>query len=131
MKDPTLIKYKGCVDQFLEEAARRRWSLRTVAQADKKMSEYFTELCEEGSSYNLASYTLFGYLLLRTDENVPDRQLFPRARAALKGWSARYPQCSRTGADPLIWYLIADAIADHSPPAAAALLIQLDTYARP
>ena len=131
VKDPTLKKYTGCVDQFLEVARNNRWDISNVNLADVRMSEYFAELCESGAAYNTASYTLFGYLLLRCDENVPDRQLFPRSRAALKGWSSRYPQCSRTGADPLIWYLIADVIADSQPPIAAALLLQLDTYARP
>lgn len=131
VKDPTLKKYTGCVDQFLEVARNNRWDISNVNLADVRMSEYFAELCESGAAYNTASYTLFGYLLLRCDENVPDRQLFPRSRAALKGWSSRYPQCSRTGADPLIWYLVADVIADSQPPIAAALLLQLDTYARP
>ena len=131
VKDPTLKKYKGCVDQFLQLAVRRRWNISTVDLADKRLAEYFLELCEEGSAYNIASYTLFGYLLLKTDESQPDRSLYPRARAALTGWSSRYPQCSRTGADPLLWYLIADEIANFSPSLAAALLLQLDTYARP
>ena len=57
--------------------------------------------------------------------------LFSRARGALKGWSSRSPQASRTGADPLIWYLLGLTISEVCPPAAAAMLLQLDTYARP
>ena len=51
---------------------------------------------------------------------------------ALKGWStaAAAPTSSRTGADPLIWYLMADWIAGKSPAAAAAMLIQLDSHGR-
>ena len=131
VKDPTLKKYKGCVDQFLEFARNRRWCLADINGTDVHLAEYFAELCEDGVAYNTASYTLFGYLLLKCDENVPDRQLLPRARAALKGWSSRFPQCSRTGADPQIWYLIADELANAHPEMAAALLLQLDTYARP
>ena len=131
VQDATLVKYKGCVEKFLDTAAQRRWSVRNVILADKHMSEYFAELCEEGCTYNLASYTLFGYLMLQTDEPTADQNLFPQSRAALKGWSPRFPQCSRTGADPLIWFLLANQIADHNPMAAAALLIQLDSYARP
>eukprot|EP00435_Cladocopium_sp_Y103_P017187 s872_g4.t1 len=131
VQDVTLVKYKSCVEQFLATCAKRRWSLRNVQLADKHMSEYFAELCEEGCTYNLASYTLFGYLMLQTDEPTADKNLFPQARAALKGWSSRFPQCSRSGADPLIWFLLANHIADHNPMAAAALLIQLDSYARP
>ena len=108
VKDPTLCKYKGCVEQFLEYAVKQRWTLNSLDKTDIRLAEYFTELCEQGCAYNLASYTLFGYILLRTDVGQPDKNLYPRARAALKGWSSRFPQCSRTGADPLIWYLIAN-----------------------
>eukprot|EP00438_Fugacium_kawagutii_P022824 Skav218924 [mRNA] locus=scaffold2031:23111:23944:+ [translate_table: standard] len=95
------------------------------------MAEYFADLCDEGSSYNVATYTLFGYLMLRADESSPDRLLLPQARAALKGWGSRYPSGSRTGADPLIWILIALHMAEKTPLLAAAVLLQLDTYARP
>lgn len=131
VKNPTLCKYKECVDKFMEYASHKRWYLKNVDNTDKKLAEYFAELLESGAPFNTASYTLFGYILLKTDECVADKFLYPRARSALKGWSSRDPQSSRTGADPLIWYLIANHIADKSPPAAAALLLQLDTYARP
>ena len=131
VKNPTLCKYKECVDKFMEYASHKRWHLKNVDNTDKKLAEYFAELLESGAPFNTASYTLFGYILLKTDECVADKFLYPRARSALKGWSSRHPQSSRTGADPLIWYLIANHIADKSPPAAAALLLQLETYARP
>ena len=115
----------------MEFASHRGWQLKNAASTDKRLAEYFTDLFESGAPFNTASYTLFGYILLKTDECVVDKFLHPRARAALKGWSSRHPQGSRTGADPLIWFLIADHIANKSPPAAAALLLQLDTYARP
>lgn len=95
------------------------------------MAEYFVDKCENGDTYTSASYTLFGYILLKTDSNIPERQLFPRSRQALKGWSSRFPQCSRTGAGPQIWYHIANHVANFSPPMAAAILLQLDTYTRP
>ena len=95
------------------------------------MASYFAELLENHEGYNTASYTLFGYLMLEADEDVPDKDLLPQSRAALKGWASRYPQCSRTGADPLIWFLIARHLCDTQPRLAAALLLQLDTYARP
>lgn len=131
VKDITLSKYKGCVEQFLQYALKQRWTLNSLDKTDIRLAEYFTELCEQGCAYNLASYTLFGYILLRTDVGQPDKNLYPRARAALKGWSSRFPQCSRTGADPLIWYLIANHMAEEHPALGAALLIQLDTYTRP
>ena len=95
------------------------------------MAEYFADLYEDGEMYNEASYTLYGYILLRTNVSVPDRDLYPRARGALRGWNSASPQSSRTGADPLIWFLMASSMVDTDPQAAAALLLQLDTYARP
>lgn len=95
------------------------------------MASYFADLLENNEGYNTASYTLFGYLMLEADEDIPDKDLLPRSRAALKGWAARYPQCSRTGADPQLWFLVAKHLCDLEPRLAAALLLQLDTYARP
>ena len=48
VKDPTLKKYTGCVDQFLEVARNNRWDISNVNLADVRMSEYFAELCESG-----------------------------------------------------------------------------------
>ena len=72
VKDPTLCKYKGCVEQFLEYAVKQRWTLNSLDKTDIRLAEYFTELCEQGCAYNLASYTLFGYILLRTDVGQPE-----------------------------------------------------------
>ena len=98
---------------------------------DRYLGSFFADLCEQGEPYNKASYTLFGYIMLVSDESVPEKHLFPIARQALKGWSAKFPQCSRTGADPSIWFLLAEMMASKEPEAAAALLLQLDSYARP
>eukprot|EP00438_Fugacium_kawagutii_P013890 Skav219729 [mRNA] locus=scaffold301:281463:306630:- [translate_table: standard] len=119
------------VDRFLEFATKKRWVLRPLDRADKHLAEYFAELCDTGATHTLASYTLFGFILLKTESSLPERQLFPLARQALKGWATRFPQSSRTGADPQIWYLLANHVADVSPPLAAAMLLQLDTYTRP
>lgn len=126
-----MCKYKEEVDKFLTVAANRRWSLKNDSKVDEHLSVYFADLFEDGATYNTASYTLFGYILLKSDSDQPERSLYPRARQALKGWSSKCPQSSRTGADPQIWFLLASYIADHSPPMAAALLLQLDTYTRP
>ena len=91
----------------------------------------FADLYEDDEPYNAASYTLFGYLVLRTDDSRPEKMLFSRARGALKGWSSRSPQAARTGADRLTWYLLGLTISEVCPPAATAMLLQLDTYARP
>lgn len=104
---------------------------KKLSKVDVYMGTYFSDLCEQGEPYNKASYTLFGYILLVADESSPEKLLLPRARQALKGWSSQYPQSSRTGADPQIWFLLAEQIAGFAPEAAAALLLQLDSYARP
>ena len=131
VKDPTLLKYNERVLAFEAYCRNKRFTLSHHDKTDRYLCEFFADLLESGATYNEASYTLFGFILLRSDESLPERSLFPRARQALKGWSTRYPQSSRTGADPIIWYLLADKLAETEPPIAAALLLQLDTYARP
>ena len=125
------MKYHQAVEKFQAYCRRRRLCNSTVALADKHMAEYTTDLYEDGEPHNTASYALYGYLLFKVDESSPDKDLFPHTRGALKGWNSRSPQGSRAGADPLIWYRIAEVIAASNPPAAAALLLQLDSYARP
>lgn len=73
------------VQAFEAQCRRRRVALCSWQEADIAMAEYFADLYEEGVPYNDASYTLYGYLLLRTNEDIPERQLYPRARGALKG----------------------------------------------
>ena len=51
------------------------------------MAEYTTDLNEDGEPHNTASYALYGFLLFKVDESRPDKDLFPRTRGALKGWS--------------------------------------------
>ena len=131
VQDPTIIKYHSAVSTFREFAVKQRWVLKKHDIVDTRLAEYFADLLEQGHLYNDASYTLFGWILLVSDESIPERNLFPRARQALKGWATRHPQCSRTGADPQLWYLLASHVADVSPPMAAAMLLQLDTYTRP
>lgn len=131
VKDNTLVRYYKSVLEFEAFLHRRKLKPISLDIVDQYMAEYFADLCDEGESYNNATYVLFGYLMLRSDASVPDKFLFPLSRAALKGWGSRYPQASRTGADPLIWQLIALHMVSSFPLLAAAVLVQLDTYARP
>jgi integrase len=131
VQDKTLIRYHESVCQFDEYLKRRRLKPKRLDDVDKRMAEYFADICEQGSSYHNATYVLFGFLMLRADDPRPDKQLMSYSRAALKGWSSRYPQASRTGAVPAIWQLIAMHMSEESPPLAAAVMIQLDTYLRP
>ena len=131
VQDQTLVRYHKAVQDFDQFQRNRRLKPRNIAAVDQCMAEFFADLCDMGQSYNSATYVLFGYLLLRANEPVPHKMLMPQSRAALKGWGSRYPQSTRTGADPLIWSLNALHLADAAPLLAAALLVQLDVYARP
>ena len=131
VSDVTLHRYAEAVQKFKSYCKSQHVSMRKLDAVDDSMACYFADLCEEGMTYNAASYTLFGYILLEANAPVPEKALFPKARGALKGWSSRFPQSSRTGADPLIWYLLAEEMLKTSMEASAALLVQLDTYARP
>jgi integrase len=128
VQDITLVRYSAALREFDQYMKRRKLKCTSIQRVDRYMAEYFADLCDQGASYNSATYVLFGYLMLRADECIPDKQLMSHSRAALKGWSSKYPQCSRTGADPLIWFLLGSHM--HAS-FAAALLLQLDTYARP
>lgn len=131
VKDNTLLRYDAGVQQFEQYLRRRKLKPRNLATVDRYMSEFFADLCDEGTSYNNATYILFGYLMLRCESDLPDKMMFPLSRNALKGWGTRYPQSSRVGADPLIWQLVANEMANTHPLLAAAVIVQLDTYARP
>lgn len=131
VKDPTLLRYASAVALFQAYCRRRRLVNHSIADVDLHLCEYFADLCDQNRPYNDASYALFGYIVLHADESMPERDLLPRARQALKGWNAHYPQCSRTGADFLIWFLLCEHLLAQSPAFAAILLLQLDTYARP
>lgn len=131
MQDITLVRYAEAVDRFQTYCLRRSLVLDCMDSVDIHMATFFADLMDDGFSYNDASYTLFGYIILEANVSTPEKLLFPRSRGALKGWNARFPQSSRTGADPLIWFLIAEEMSKTSIPLSAALMIQLDTYARP
>ena len=131
VKDITLCRYDQCVTEFKAFARRRRLPLKNISAVDLALCEYFADLLDSGEPQSTASYTLFGYLMLVANENLPDKLLLPRARASLRGWASKYPHGSRTGADPLIWYLLAECAFCSNVWVSAAILLQLDTYARP
>lgn len=107
MQDVTLLRYATQFEAFKSYCLNKRLGLHSISAVDNHMASYFADLFDNNEGYNAASYTLFGYLMLEADEDVADRFLLPRARAALKGWSSRFPQSSRAGADPALWFLIA------------------------
>ena len=50
------------------------------------MATYFSLLFDDGVSMTVASYTLFGWITLKTVPACPERDLLPLSRAALTAW---------------------------------------------
>ena len=96
------------------------------------MVDYLRVCCEEGESIVAARSTVYGYKMLKLDSNLPEKLLLPQSKAALKGWSSRFPRHSRAGVDLQVWDVIAwKCIEQRDSLAAAAILLQGDTYMRP
>ena len=51
---------------------------------DRYLGSFFADLCEQGEPYNKASYTLFGYIMLVSDESVPENTFSPLLARLLK-----------------------------------------------
>ena len=63
---------------------------------------------------------------------MPERDELPFSKQALKGWRTRFPGQSRAGIDLALWDLVAlDCCHRRHYMAAAAILVQGDTYLRP
>ena len=107
-------------------------SLRSHKSVDLAMSEYLQFLCLNGESITAGSYTVFGWILIRSEEHLDNRMQLPFSRQALKGWKARFPGHSRTGVDLSIWDLVALTACEQGHLlSGAAMVIQGDAYLRP
>jgi hypothetical protein len=96
------------------------------------MSIFFDELFEDGAAMTVASYTLFGYLLLKLVPSVPERQCLPLSRASLGAWRSNRAGSSRVGMVPQVIYHFADFCAVLGEiQASLAVLVQYDLFARP
>ena len=124
--------YQNAVNTFACWCRRHGRPYGTHKSADESMAVFLAEQCEEGVSLTEASYTVFGWILLRSKEHLPAKQQMPFSRAALKGWRSRFPGSSRSGVDLCIWDAIALECLQHKNVfTAAAILIQGDAYLRP
>eukprot|EP00435_Cladocopium_sp_Y103_P010201 s4329_g2.t1 len=131
VKGITLGRYQQAVTQFESWAEKMRKSLGP-AGVDRTMVEYLHELCEQGHPIIDARSTLFGFILLRLDSPAPEKFLMPQSKAALKGWTSRFPTHSRAGVDLKVWNMIAwQCWRLGYPVIAAAILLQGDLYLRP
>ena len=99
---------------------------------DENMTQFIHELCEDGRCFTDASYAVFGWIALRSDLHMAEKEQLPFAKQALKGWKSRFPPTSRAGVDLQLWDLVALQCARKMQfETAAAILIQGDTYLRP
>ena len=132
VKPKTLELYSDAVGKFLAWASKAKVGTHTHSLADNGICRYLHKLCEDGATYTQASYTVFGWILLKSRDHLPDKLKLPVSRQALKGWKSRYPGKSKAGIDLALWDLIAlQCCRQKHFLAACGILIQSDSYLRP
>ena len=131
IKPKTVLLYDDHVTGFLAWMKQNRKRGTDSDSIDRHMSIYFNLLFEDGEGYNVASYTLFGWIALRMVPRQPEKDLLPLARAALSAWRGLSPGRTRVGVPPqVIYHFAAFCIQERCFEAAAAVLLQYDLYAR-
>lgn len=131
VKPITLARYSESVQRFETwcEDNRKNIGPRKI---DLTMTEYLHKLCEEGASILTARSTVYGYIMLRMSPDLPEKLLLNQSKNAIKGWVTRFPNHSKCGIDLRIWDVVArQCLKQGHELAAAAILLQGDTYARP
>lgn len=132
VRPDTILKYADSVDAFLAWVRDNKLKLTTERQADKLMARYFDGIFDDGLPLSVASYTLFGYIVLKTLPDRAERDMFPLSRAALTAWRGSRAGGSRVGMVPQVIFHFAAFCVDRKHfDAAAAVLLQYDLYARP
>eukprot|EP00435_Cladocopium_sp_Y103_P009898 s3109_g2.t1 len=132
VKPKTLLLYSDHIEEFKSWCSLRKRTLKSLRQVDISMASYFNDLFIDGSAQNTASYTLFGWIALKTIPTGPEKDLLPLSRAALSAWRGTSPAASRVGVPPQVVNAFAEfCIAQGHIDAAAAALLQYDLYARP
>jgi hypothetical protein len=95
VKPATLSRCTDAVVEFEQWAKQGEKSIKTIDQVDKALVLYSTDRFEDGRCSADGSCTLHGWLLVRSNESVPEKGLLPRARQAIRGWKSRCPGSSR------------------------------------
>lgn len=127
----TLGRYQHAVKMLELWAIRHHRSLNS-SSADATIVTYLHELCEQSGSIVDARSTVYGFIMLRMESSLPERMLLGQSKAALRGWSSRFPVHSKAGVDLRIWDVIAfQCLQNNDPLVCAAILLQGDTYTRP
>ena len=126
LKPKTLQLYNDAVCEFESwciQNGRRRNSHRAI---DEGLTQFTQELCEDARCFADASYAVFGWIAL------PEKDQLPFSKQSIKGWKSKFPPKSRAGVDLQLWDLVALRCAQQEHcEAAAAILLQGDTYLRP
>lgn len=132
IKTKTAQMYETAVQNFEKwshSCGRRSKDHKSV---DIAMSLYIQELCEEGRCITEASYTVYGWILLRSCEHLEPRSQLPFSKQALKGWRTKFPGRSKSGVDLKLWDLIAlKCCEQNNYLTAAGIIVQGDSYLRP
>ena len=132
VKPKTLGLYSYAVEEFEAWCGSKLQTRVDHDKLDKLLTAFIHELCEDARPITDASYTIFGWILLRSQLHMPERDQLPFAKQALKGWKSRFPGHSRSGVDLTIWDLVAlQCLRMGFIYSAAAILIQGDAYLRP
>ena len=129
---PTLFQYHEHCLAFIEWCKLRHRTFSSHNAADKSMSIYFLELFEDGASFNVASYSLFGWITLKLVPHGVERDMMPLTRAALAAWKGSRVAKSRVGVPPEVIFRFAAFCTSHDLVEVGMIaLLQYDLYARP
>ena len=129
---PTLFKYHEHCIAFIDWCRRKHRSFSSHKAADKSMSIYFLELFDDGASFNVASYSLFGWITLKLIPHGAERDMMPLTRSALTAWKGSRIAKSRVGVPPeVIFRFAAFCTSRDLVEVGLIALLQYDLYARP
>lgn len=132
MQPATVLRYDEHITAFLDWCFQNNYRTSSCRDVDKALSCCFHALFQDGCTVTSASYTLFGYIVLRAIPDCPERNMFPLARASLGAWRGCRAGGSRAGMPPqVIFYFAKYCVELGQMDGAMACLLQFDLYARP
>ena len=133
----TLRQYSAEVAEFVAWAQKRSLSL-SEKNVDQVMVRYFEFCAHEGDTPHIGRLCLYGFLLLRLPHLAKQTNSLPLSRLSLRGWLRQMPGRVRDPAPIIVaWHLASHLLTEPGPLphlrklAAAAIILQVDTYCRP
>jgi len=128
----TVEIYAAAVAKFELWCRSRRLALKTLADVDTALTRYMTFQYLAGERPVVGRNARFGWILLETKLNGDKAGALGESARALKGWSTLDPGDTRDPLPDFVCLWIASWFLDRGEiDAAAAVSLQLDTYARP